>query len=507
MRRAYSPDAIQGFQFCNVEEYFNCVVPVLKWGYDDGGFSNYKCMANCDEIDYTAWQDMNELPNNIFPKLIDTVDEEDEEEVDDEENIDDELSIDELGREEHFKCEDNQLLEDQQVSRIKREAHRAYEKQTRYQEDILLRTKRLITRMKQTAEQISATQWGWHNDNFTGVYERLMNYSECYANMSTTHNDIFNAITNKAIRGEERRAKMLVHILSKEKQIYPPPEDEFRTISDVKHVYGGDEVEALTKKLSFIEEYIHQLHRIYDEDSYNERLSRSLERMSRILHLTDQYDEGKLQRKAWAEKMQARNMRHFFEEDFYEGWYNIITKDLDITIGKTIADLEEKLEALRNLTINDNGLEIGAVLLFGDTQSNHSKLFNEFLDDMLECTFGDVKNHSAEMSKTFKKVMHDFQSAYTILFKKELPDYLENFEFGGKFIKENFAQVNVFLHKMNVEHWRQDATYSIWSLFCDVGGALGLFLGASLLTIIELIYLCCQYGVTHNKWWSIGHSW
>lgn len=49
-------------------------------------------MANCDEIDYTAWQDMNELPNNIFPKLIDTVDEEDEEEVDEEENIDDEVS-------------------------------------------------------------------------------------------------------------------------------------------------------------------------------------------------------------------------------------------------------------------------------------------------------------------------------------------------------------------------------------------------------------------------------
>ena len=50
-------------------------------------------MANCDEIDYTAWQDMNELPNNIFPKLIDTVDEEDESEVDEEENIDDEVGI------------------------------------------------------------------------------------------------------------------------------------------------------------------------------------------------------------------------------------------------------------------------------------------------------------------------------------------------------------------------------------------------------------------------------
>jgi hypothetical protein len=52
---------------------------------------------------------------------------------------------------------------------------------------------------------------------------------------------------------------------------------------------------------------------------------------------------------------------------------------------------------------------------------------------------------------------------------------------------------------MNIEIWRQDSTYSIWSLFCDVGGALGLFLGASLLTIIELIYLCFQYGFCKPK--------
>lgn len=27
---------------------------------------------------------------------------------------------------------------------------------------------------------------------------------------------------------------------------------------------------------------------------------------------------NKLQRRAWAEKMQSRNMRHFFDQDFYE---------------------------------------------------------------------------------------------------------------------------------------------------------------------------------------------
>lgn len=46
-------------------------------------------MASCDEIDYVAWQDMNELPNNLFPKLIDASDEEDETDV--ESGADDDL--------------------------------------------------------------------------------------------------------------------------------------------------------------------------------------------------------------------------------------------------------------------------------------------------------------------------------------------------------------------------------------------------------------------------------
>ncbi|KIH57171.1 hypothetical protein ANCDUO_12640 [Ancylostoma duodenale] len=32
-------------------------------------------------------------------------------------------------------------------------------------------------------------------------------------------------------------------------------------------------------------------------------------------------------------------------------------------------------------------------------------------------------------------------------------------------------------------------------LYRDIGGALGLFLGASMLTIIELVYLCYQYRI------------
>ena len=59
---------------------------------------------------------------------------------------------------------------------------------------------------------------------------------------------------------------------------------------------------------------------------------------------------------------------------------------------------------------------------------------------------------------------------------------------------------------MNVEHWKQSRTYTIWSLFCDVGGALGLFLGASLLTIIEIIWLFCR-GFSQNKWCGGSKDW
>ncbi|KAE9551382.1 hypothetical protein FO519_005413, partial [Halicephalobus sp. NKZ332] len=453
MKRAYDPNPKENLTFCTVMDYFDCVVPVLKWGYD-GGFSSYQCLANCDEIDYIAWQDMNELPNN-------------------------------------------QILEDHQVNRIKREAHRAYEKQARYQEDILLRTKRLMSRMTQASEKIKSLRWGWRNEDFSGVYERLVNNTSCFGSMSSRHPDIFNSINNKAAKGEEKRAKMIVHLLNKKR--FLKPESEFKTISDVKHVYETDSVNEILNQLNFIEEYIHQIYSLYDEDSYTETLTRRLERMDRILQLMGQYDDGKLQRKAWAEKMQARNMKHFFEEDFYEGWYNVITKDLDITVGKTVADLEEKLDKLKDITVNKSGLESGSLLLFGDTAQNHTRIFAEFLDEILECSFGEVRNTSIELASEFKKYMHEFQGAYTNLFKKELPEYLENFEFGPKFVKENFAVVNVFLHKMNVEHWKQTQTYTIWSLFCDVGGALGLFLGASLLTIIEIIWLFCR-GFSQNKW-------
>jgi hypothetical protein len=66
-------------------------MPIQQLGHK-GGFASYNCDTPCEQIDYIAWQDMNELSSNIFPKIMDTTVTPDEDnqdissEADDEDN-------------------------------------------------------------------------------------------------------------------------------------------------------------------------------------------------------------------------------------------------------------------------------------------------------------------------------------------------------------------------------------------------------------------------------------
>ncbi|CAK5016206.1 unnamed protein product [Meloidogyne enterolobii] len=125
-----------------------------------------------ESVDYTAWQDMNELPSNIFPKLISdwNVDEDEEDNENEEESIETTTNnnrnlfqnkeqnnaqtiVDSVERDKeraHYQCTHNKLLSTSHVRRIKNEAQMAYEKQAQYQEDIQLRTKHLIEQFRKS---------------------------------------------------------------------------------------------------------------------------------------------------------------------------------------------------------------------------------------------------------------------------------------------------------------------------------------------------------------------
>ncbi|VDN24279.1 unnamed protein product, partial [Gongylonema pulchrum] len=378
MRRAYTPNP-GGYQFCNVEQYFNCVLPTLQLGKKKT-FDQFQCIPLCDQIDYTAWQDMTLLPNNIFPSLIETVDEEDADDVIDDYDAENDASLLEFQRDEHFQCEENQLLDPQQapftaslcpqhksVHSIKRSAQRAYEKQSRYQDDIQLRTKRLILKLRESTQKLIDNGWGWTDDTYRDVFERLNRSVSCFNQMPITHAEMFTATENPPTVTEEARIANLFRLIF-------PGEDisgakRFETVAQLREA-TSDRFDEVVKEMQRLSNMVIKLSKIYDPGSYKSSLGVNLQRMDSILGLVTQYETGRLQRRAWAEKMQSRNMRHFFDQDFFE---------------------------------------MGAMLYFGDLSQQNMKKFGAFAQDIVDCTFGDVKNESVELLNSFKKVMHEFQ--------------------------------------------------------------------------------------------------
>uniref|UniRef100_A0A8R1J1J1 Uncharacterized protein n=1 Tax=Caenorhabditis japonica TaxID=281687 RepID=A0A8R1J1J1_CAEJA len=189
-------------------------------------------------------------------------------------------------------------------------------------------------------------------------------------------------------------------------------------------------------------------------------------------------------------------IRNNQEESSY---YQPLIKDLDATLVKQIDEVEAEWPKVEYYLQRGSAGKTGAMMFFGDGKPENRQKFEKLLVEMHECASTQLRKEAGKMLSGFKRSYRELHAAYGKLFKEELPDYLENFEFGNKFVSDNFAMVNIFLHKMNLEVWSQDLTYGFWSLACDIGGALGLFLGASLLTIIEIVYLCIQYGLCGRR--------
>ncbi|KAK6736513.1 hypothetical protein RB195_019288 [Necator americanus] len=340
---------------------------------------------------------------------------------------------------------------------------------------------------------VSQMNWGWHGEDFIGVFQRLSEGAACFANFSVRHETISLAMENHPTYSEEKRASQLFYLIDPDAQKASPK--KFKSIGDLKRFYG-DQVDASLRALQDVGETVEKLWHLFSPSTYEGVVHDEAVRMDRVVELMTQYETGKLQRRVWAEKMQSKQMRHFFEDEFSEGWYQPIVHDLEHSLYKVIVELEKELwPKFQSYMSDGTAMKIGAVLFFDTVTEENKEKFKTLAFDMYNCTIGEVKTLAHETLKDFKRLYRELQSSYTNLFKKELTEYLENFEFGTKFVSENFAMVNVFLQQMHLERWSQDRTYGFWSLACDVGGALGLFLGASMLTIIELIYLCYQYKI------------
>ena len=62
---------------------------------------------------------------------------------------------------------------------------------------------------------------------------------------------------------------------------------------------------------------------------------------------------------------------------------------------------------------------------------------------------------------------------------------------------QNLVHLELYLTSMTYEKVEKQLGYTLLQLFCDVGGAFGLLLGASLLTLLEIVdFFLCRISAT-----------
>ena len=62
--------------------------------------------------------------------------------------------------------------------------------------------------------------------------------------------------------------------------------------------------------------------------------------------------------------------------------------------------------------------------------------------------------------------------------------------------RDNLVHLELYLTSMTFEKVEKQLGYTLLQLFCDVGGAFGLLLGASLLTLLEIVdFFLCRLSV------------
>jgi hypothetical protein len=95
------------------------------------------------------------------------------------------------------------------------------------------------------------------------------------------------------------------------------------------------------------------------------------------------------------------------------------------------------------------------------------------------------------------KVVHDEVIAQLRSLEHHLNDVLQqttaysnSLRIDDNFVRDNIAVVKIYFTDMKIKHTDQSAAYSWSAFFSDLGGSLGLLLGASVLSLIEVLDMC-----------------
>nr|KAG5696218.1 hypothetical protein BaRGS_021703 [Batillaria attramentaria] len=183
--------------------------------------------------------------------------------------------------------------------------------------------------------------------------------------------------------------------------------------------------------------------------------------------------EGISDLKVFFQSLRSRGQR------IYDNWGPII--DTTNAIWRAITDDEDMLDYYNYTSMTEfsrNASEVAREIR--EDYDNYRKMFDfRYL----------VGNADSKFLKSLEDLMN------------EMERYIELSVIEIDFIRENILQLDVFYREKSYEQITQQEAYDIFALFCDIGGSMGLFVGASVMSIGELLDLFLHqsvYRITHK---------
>lgn len=116
--------------------------------------------------------------------------------------------------------------------------------------------------------------------------------------------------------------------------------------------------------------------------------------------------------------------------------------------------------------------------------------------------------NKTQLGKTFLKEAYKYLNEHVVKYERLFNDPQVNAETiyhssinlterqklirASTLIHQNLVRLNIYLEDLNVVEFKQSPAYELEDLFADIGGTLGLWMGISVLTMMELIELIVQ---------------
>uniref|UniRef100_A0A914WSY4 Uncharacterized protein n=1 Tax=Plectus sambesii TaxID=2011161 RepID=A0A914WSY4_9BILA len=122
---------------------------------------------------------------------------------------------------------------------------------------------------------------------------------------------------------------------------------------------------------------------------------------------------------------------------------------------------------------------------FGDVLTE--QIDNQILSEMFNCTRRQLDAVDRLLSTKVLAVSTDYESwisTFDDLLKSEAMGVYQR---GTPYIKKSIATMTIYYRSFSVQNIVQANTYNVWTLMSDLGGTMGLYLGATVLTFFEVI--------------------